>query len=296
MTADAQQPLSVAVTLDVDPDANRAAPGRTEAVGAYGGAPAVVACAEGLGRLADLLDEFALPATVFWAGRTLEALADDRPELVSRFRGGSRYGHACHGYAHEDFAGAVSGRALDAGETDGVLRRARDACMDVLGCRPLGFRAPYCRMTAELETCLPALGFRYDASKTVSVRLASDLRPRPVRPDLDIFELPLCRSTDPAGRPVTGYLWQLFEGRRPFTDYVGLIGAVRELCGGGLLQLAIHPWHLVMSANGDPFPADHVRRSEAGLRRLLRAVADDGGIVATTDADYLKAGPDPSEL
>ena len=72
----ASLPLCVAVTADVDPDANRACPGRVDAVSpASGGKVACLeACAAGLEALAAVLERLGIPCTFFWEARSLQTL------------------------------------------------------------------------------------------------------------------------------------------------------------------------------------------------------------------------------
>ncbi|MGD2175180.1 MAG: polysaccharide deacetylase family protein, partial [Candidatus Brocadiaceae bacterium] len=147
----AAEPLYAALTVDVDPDANRPAAGRPDAVSPEGEA-AFTACLQGLDALVALLEERRLPATFFWEGRTLQALAERSPTLLERVRSCDAFEHGCHGFAHEDFSGAGSGVPLTRPQTRRALRRAAEAFRLHFGRDPQAFRAPYCRMTEHLES------------------------------------------------------------------------------------------------------------------------------------------------
>ncbi len=276
--------LHVALTADVDPDANRPAAGRPDAVGPGGGEPTVTACLEGLGLLVDLLAAHGMPATLFWEGRTLEALAEREPNLLGRAAAAPSLEHGCHGWRHEDFAGTVSGRPLGAGETAAALDEAERAFQAAFGRRPLGFRAPYCRTTPELARVLAERGYDYDASRTVDPVAGDALVPRRLAGEAGPWELPLCRGRDPRGRPMSGYLWQLLEGARDPGDYLHLVAWARERCPGGLLQFAFHPWHLVVSAEGERFGGGAAWLRFTDLIAALRTV---DGVAFTTCGAYL---------
>jgi hypothetical protein len=283
------QPLFVALTLDVDPDANRPAPGRLEAVSAGAGEGVRLdGCLAGLTEVLDLLEETELPATFFWEGRTLEGLRSRQPELIERIAREPGFEHGCHGYGHEDFAAGADGRAVPAEAAVGILRRAGAAIADAFGAPPRAFRAPYCRMTDELAAALVRLDYAYDASLTREAADEWALRPYPLQAAGGrLWELALCRTTDPAGRPMSGYLWQLFEGRRPVADYVHLLESLRDRFPGGLLQIALHPWHLVVSEDGSPLPGRGRDRPGRRLGELLGRLTCAERLKPTTAGAYL---------
>jgi hypothetical protein len=279
----AQAPLFIALTADVDPDANRAVPGRPDAVtsGEPAGQARTDACLEGLRAMLGLLAEASLPASLFYEGRTLDALAERAPALLGQLRAGGSLEHGCHGWRHEDFAGLDTGLPLDEQETRRALDAAGQAFRRAFGRPPAAFRAPYCRLTAHLTAALQDLGYLYDATET---RIPSaDWPMRPYRlGEGTLYELALTRWRDRRGRPISCYLWQLFEGRRPVHDYVELAESLRGQFPGGLLQLALHPWHLIVSEHNQPL-ADPVRK----LAELLGELSSREGLAFTTTGRYL---------
>jgi hypothetical protein len=284
MASDAHQKLFVAVTADVDPDANRPLPGRPDAVSPGEGDRATFdACFDGLAALLDALAEAKLPATLFWEGRTLEELAAGRPDLLRSLVDAPSLEHGAHGYRHEDFAGRASGLPLDAVRTADAVARGGAAVRGAFGTEPAGFRAPYCRLTDQLLRALADAPYAYDASTTNTLSPAWGLRPLRLSQEPRLHELPLCRSTDARGRPISCYLWQLCEGRRSVDDYVHLVRSARQCARGGLLQIALHPWHLVVSAEGRPLGAAPLR----ALRALLARILAEDGVAFTTTGAYL---------
>jgi peptidoglycan/xylan/chitin deacetylase (PgdA/CDA1 family) len=271
--------LSVALTLDVDPDANRAVPGRVDAVSAGTDAPSCDACLRGLARVVPDLESHGLPATLFWDGQTLLDCAARRPELVARMKANPALEHACHGYAHEDFAGVDSGLPLDADATLDAVRQGARAVTETMGRRPRSFRAPYCRLTAPLRAALSTLGYRSDATLTQSM---DELAPQPLAGAPGVWELPLARARDAGSSAISTYLWQMFERRRPPSDYVEMLASARNAGVPGLIQIALHPWHMYVDAEGAAQPA---QAAQDWREFLARTVALDGLRFTTVD-DY----------
>jgi hypothetical protein len=281
------QPLAVALTLDVDPDANRAVPGRPDAVGPDGTAR-YEACRAGLGLVREAVERRRLPVALFWEGRALHEIARAEPDLVRRFAEDPLAEHGCHGYRHEDFAGAVSGRPMPRDEIDAALDAAEAALQEVLERRPSGFRAPYCRMTDDLATALADRGYGYDASITLDVPADSRLQPYRLPQAPSLRELPLPRARDAGGHPLSGYLWQLCEGKRAVEEYVAMVAGLREPCAGGLLQIALHPWHLLVGEDGQALP-DAAGDAAAGrVDALLAELAVLDGVRFSTPSAYLR--------
>jgi len=285
-------PLFAALTIDVDPDANVAVQGRPDAVSAGSSIPEARAnaTAEGLQFLAEVLLTMQAPATLFWEARTLQRLAEDYPGLLTAMRNSSLLEHGTHGLRHEDFAGKESGKPLGPEETHRVMVKAGTAFQSMWGRRPAGFRAPYCRLTNDLISTLCAQRYRYDASLTRRPGREWNLRPFELRRGIGgqvLWETALCRCLDAAGKPITGYLWQFFEGRRRLDEYLEVIYLLAEGHPGGLFQIALHPWHLVASSSGKRFPTEHRKYATSGVRRLVRTLGDLENIRLTTISHYL---------
>lgn len=280
-------PLSVALTVDVDPDANRPARGRPDAVSPCGEA-AFCACFEGMEVLASIVEESGVPVALFWEARTLARLAGSKEELLDRLMQLSGLENGCHGLRHEDFAGNRTGLPLNRENVQILLQQAEGVFRSVLGEAPQGFRAPYCRLTDELAEGLTAAGYRYDASRTHELSHDCVLAPYQLETG-DLWEVPLCRARDSRGSTVSAYLWQLCEGNRTWRDYADLLDAARRRCPHGLVQFALHPWHLVVNADGEPHDDDRRRAIADGIAQLLEHVTGDEALQFTTPGAYLAA-------
>lgn len=278
-------PLFVALTVDVDPDANRPSAGRAEAVGPHrdGEDVCLEACRAGLEALGSILEDQGIPCTFFWEARSLQVLRREAPGVVSPLLSNRRVEHGCHGLRHEDFSGKDSGLPLGRQRTRAIVEEASRIVACETGCRPVGFRAPYCRLTPELKSALHGLDYTYDASLTRSPGPGWRLRPYNLLADGVLWELALCRGKDSCHMPITSYLWQLFEGRRRGEQYVAFVAGLAGQYGGGLCQIALHPWHLVVSEHGRPLGA----RPPDELSDVLSALRSLPGVEFVNAREYL---------
>ena len=286
------RPFLVALSLDVDPDANVPRAGSPTAVSAGHdtGGVSLESCRRGLQTVSDIIEQLSIPCTLFWEGRALEHFCDSASGLVTRFSDESRFEHGCHGLKHEDFAGTVSGRPLGGAETLAVVEAASEICRSAFGVRPSGFRAPYCRLTDELVEALSDLDYKYDASVMRRPGPNWDLRPYALASGPDrsaLWEIPICRTSDGKGKPISGYLWQLFEGKRSAQEYLDAIAALKRDHRGGLFQIALHPWHLYTSQDGQKFSEARSREAADELLRLISEAGKMNGLQFTTLGGYL---------
>ncbi|MFP4029318.1 MAG: hypothetical protein ACLFWL_16140 [Candidatus Brocadiia bacterium] len=245
----------VALTVDVDPDANSPVGGRPDAISrGQSGRVKTRASREGLRIIRNICHELSIPVCLFWEARTLRLFNKLTPALLEDVLSENDWEHALHGFRHEDFAGEVSGQPLGSDETFRILHKATDIVTSLTKRNISAFRAPYCRLTEPVKNALIKLGFAYDASLTQTLGTDSKLKPLclATRDSAPLFELPLCRGTDQSGHPISCYLWQLFEGNRQPDDYMYLVEETLRLCPGGLLQIALHPWHLKVNSKGEP--------------------------------------------
>jgi peptidoglycan/xylan/chitin deacetylase (PgdA/CDA1 family) len=216
----------------------------------------------GVPRLLRMLDRLRLRTTFFIPGR----LAETWPDLARSVRNaGHEIGH--HGYLHESVHGV--GEETELGELD----RGLAALDEVLGVRPVGYRAPSWDMNLRTPGLVASRGFRYDSGLMDAdhpYRLATG--PGPDAPTL--VELPVHWSLDD---------WNRYNYVPGLTG-TGVIGRPSEVCAawaeeldatvevGGMFTLTMHPF-----VSGRPARA-------AALERLIeRAAAIDGLWLAAGD-------------
>src|SRR3990167_5939638 len=117
--------IYVAVSVDIDPDANSAVEGRHDALSSpieYGEIR-IDACKKGLQRIFDLLDIYDIDATLFYEARTAQMLIEDGMYLP---RLSERHEIACHSLKHEDFLGKVSGIPMEEKSVEESIDKAKE--------------------------------------------------------------------------------------------------------------------------------------------------------------------------
>jgi hypothetical protein len=129
-------------------------------------------------------------------------------------------------------------------------------------------------MTATVADVLRDIGYEYDAS--TSRRPGSEWEMFPYAlPDGDgdrpLWELALMLWRDANGDLISGYLWRLLENDRRPEHYVQMAGELANQFPGGLLQLALHPWHLTIDEEGNRYgdPASTRMRLATTLKSIM---------------------------
>ena len=145
----------------------------------------------GIRRVLDMLDTYGIRATFFTPAWTARQYQQETREIARR-------GHevAGHGYLHENFS------ELSDDEEWKVHQKSVDILEEVLGRRPVGFRAPYWEWSTRTLPYLRRFGFMYDSS------LMNDDKPYLIRSEGEtagIYELPVEWFLDD---------WELFEKQR----------------------------------------------------------------------------------
>jgi peptidoglycan/xylan/chitin deacetylase (PgdA/CDA1 family) len=174
--------LDVLLTFDVDADSSVRGPysGRPDepvarSKGQFG--PKV-----GLPRILNLLDKYAIKATFFVPGWTAETYPENLKEIAGR-------GHemAVHGYKHENLAQLNSQK-----DEVEIFTKSIDRLQDLVGQRPLGFRAPDWEFSPYTMENLVKFNFKYDSS------LMDNEEPYVIKSS-GIVELPVAWSWDDWG-------------------------------------------------------------------------------------------------
>ena len=272
-------PLRVAITLDIDPDANRAVPGRVDAVSppVEEGQARFDAVADGFRSALDTLASLGIPATLFFESRTARQLAERGLDLPALCRG---HEVACHGREHEDLLGTESGRPLSRDEIREALSQSVVEIEQVTGVRPTGFRAPYTRVNDTVLAVLAELGFAYDSSITRRAGSEWPLAPYAVgQAPTSHWGVPLPSFRDDRGKCMSCYLWPLFEGKREPAEYVTVAARCAERFPGGIFQFALHPWHILVDEKGRPFTPSQVGRNREAMTEILTRVSQLEGVV-----------------
>lgn len=114
-----------------------------------------------LGRVVSLLDRFEIPASFFIPAVSMRL----NPDMLNVLQQSGRHEIGIHGWIHE------LNSSLEEADERALLERALDYYTDLLGERPVGYRAPSWNFSPNTLDILLDLGFLYDSS------LMSDDRP-----------------------------------------------------------------------------------------------------------------------
>jgi peptidoglycan/xylan/chitin deacetylase (PgdA/CDA1 family) len=279
----------VAITLDVDPDANIPIPGCVDAISSgLDRRVSLKACKDGLHHIQRLNTALNMPLTVFWEARTLHNISLTQPSLLQKYRLNEMIEHGCHGYRHEDFTGEDSRCELSYETVKDAITRSTQRIADILEITPAGFRAPYCRISKDLIAVLCDMSYQYDASVAVEIgRRELDPFVLDSNDSNTLWEIPLCNGIDSQGKAISGYLWQLFEARREVADYLEIIEKAATASPGGLFQIALHPWHIVVNQEGVQNPPSRVETIMLQVRELFEAISSAEHLHPTTLSAYL---------
>ncbi len=198
--------------------------------------PSVSVTMKGLEIILDLFEELDIRGTFFIEASILPPINARRPDLLKRL---NRHDIGNHGYAHEDFTGTLTGVKLERNRVESILKQAI-AEIEAHLKKPKGFRAPYLNFDRQLAEAISTC-FDYDSS--ITLKQATTLKATAIE-GLTIPELPLITTKDAQGKPISTYLWQLLEGRRPVKDYLRIVAEKKQDPNFPFTIFALHPWHL----------------------------------------------------
>ena len=195
----------------------------------------------GVPRILDFLDAYALKATFFVPGHTVDSFPRETEAILER---GHEVAH--HSYAHVD----PSGQAPDEERAD--MERAWNT-LERIGVTPLGFRSPSADLSPVTLELVEELGFLYDSSL-----MTDDYRPfhprigdrvargEPLERGREsrLWELPLCFELD--DWPHFQFNFEPYRkgGATPsqvLEIWVGEFDWMNEHMDGGILTVCMHP-------------------------------------------------------
>lgn len=280
--------LSVAISLDIDPDANCAVKGRYDALSSpvEQGAVRIDACKKGLLKIFELLDTYSLDATLFYEARTAQELVIGGVDLPSL---SARHEVACHSLKHEDFLGVVSGLPMGEGIIVETVEKAKTILEKMFERDIKGFRAPYTRVNRSVIQALERLGFQYDSSETMPLGVEWQGKPYPLTAfDSNLLELALPSFKDSNGKKMTSYLWAIFEGKRIAREHIDSVLWAREVAKGGIFIFSMHPWHLYTNYRGIPFSRERVTENIKNLEDVFSQLKQMKGINLIRQDRYLE--------
>lgn len=280
--------LSVAISLDIDPDANCAVKGRYDALSSpvEQGGVRMDACKKGLLKIFELLDAYSLDATLFYEARTARELVNNGIRLQEL---SARHEVACHSLEHEDFLGVTSGLPMGEGVIVETVEKAKTILEKIFERDIKGFRAPYTRVNRSVIKALERLGFQYDSSETMPLGVEWQGKPFPMTAfDSNLLELALPSFKDSNGKKMTSYLWAIFEAKRVAREYIDAVLWAREVAKGGIFIFSMHPWHLYTNYQGIPFSCERVKENIKNLEDVFSQLKQKKGINLIRQDRYLE--------
>lgn len=272
-----KEELFVALSLDVDPDYNRAVKGRIDSLSypPERGLVKIDAAQRGLEETLQLLELLGkIPATLFFEARTARMMAEKGP--VKTITAGHEIG--CHSHRHEDFLGTTSGIPIPRAQAREIIAESMDILNGIFERKITGFRTPYLRTNRELLFLLGEMGFRYDSS------IINDcIRPFYMEP-ASLWELTVASLRADSGRRITSYLHPLFQMKIDTEEYVRAVGSLAQKVNGGLFILAFHPWELFADHSGKTLSAEDSMQRLGKLEDVLK------GLEATPGVRFVQLG------
>lgn len=204
----------------------------------------------GVPRILRLLEKYALPATFFVPGYTvehhtaaIEAIRDAGHEL------------GCHGNVHETLS------TLDEAAERRILSEQLAIFEQRLGVRPVGYRSPSWSLNVRTPALLKEHGFLYDSSL-----MGDDIPYFVGTPRGELAEVPVQWLLDDA--PFYRHVYGSTNGIAEPDRVIGLWG--QEFRGmyreNGCFVLTMHPWISGRASRMD------------GLERLIRAIRAEPGV------------------
>ncbi|NUN22860.1 MAG: polysaccharide deacetylase family protein [Candidatus Jettenia caeni] len=286
--ANTDEPLYVAISLDIDPDANTAVKGQYDALSSpvHCGKISTDACKKGLQKIFELLDVYTIESTLFYEARTAQILGAEGINLPKL---SERHEVACHSLKHEDFLGKISGMPMEEGIVEEIIKEAKGILEKIFARNIRGFRAPYTRVNHTVIKALEHAGFQYDSSETVSLGATWAGKPFSLNTfGSNLLELALPSFLDRKGKKMSSYLWTIFEDKRSSHEYIDAVLWARELAKGGLFLFAIHPWHLYVNSQGSPFRKEQVNKNLKNFEYILSQIKQMQGVQVIRQDTYLE--------
>ena len=108
----------------------------------------------GLPRILELLDEYEIPASFFGPAMSFTL----NPEMIPAIQASGRHEIGVHGWIHE------RNNQLPRDEEERLLRQAVDRLTELMGKRPVGYRAPSWNFSDSTLDLLLEMDFLYDSS------------------------------------------------------------------------------------------------------------------------------------
>ncbi|MFW9777983.1 MAG: polysaccharide deacetylase family protein [Candidatus Heimdallarchaeota archaeon] len=243
---------------------------------------------QALKELIELFQDNSWPANLFFEASIINELAVAVPQLSDFIR---RWPNdlGIHGLHHEDLSGEETGVFFSKNQEAGLISAAIKLVLNLFGRRPIGFRAPYLRLSPHTHDILVNQGFRYDSSQIITTDSVPQIYRLPV-PHGTIFEVPIVRYPT-KDSPFVSYFWSLFERIRSADEIIEILKTIirrsisikKPTKLPRVLTLNLHPWHLAFSVkNKTYFTEEEFKTNRKNLFLILKSLEEWGKTEFTT--------------
>jgi peptidoglycan/xylan/chitin deacetylase (PgdA/CDA1 family) len=239
---------------------------------------------KGITNLLAIFEEKNLPLTLFFEAGVIEKIIEKIPSFFSILRGiGSDFG--LHGLYHEDLTGMESGVPISRNQEKLILEEAIRIFKKCFKQEPVGYRAPYLKLSENTIELLTKNRFLYDSSVIETVNHLPFIYENK---DHKIVEAPILRyKTDP--NPFILYLWTLFEFIRPVDQIITIIQDIinntkklesnKDPNKPSILTINLHPWHLTYYIKEKRyFTEQEVRGNINNFLKILKMLMQTEGV------------------
>ncbi len=203
----------------------------------------------GLKRLISIFENNKLPFNCFIEASIIKKLFKEYPQFID-INKNFECDLGLHGLHHEDISGEQTGISFSRKDEEKILTQAVNEFVNLFGFTPIGYRAPYLKISRNTHHILSEKKFLYDSSEIVT----SDFIPQ-IKFN-KITKIPILRYGK-SSKPFISYFWTLFEEIRPLDQiisiYTEIINNTRNLkariksYAPYILTLNLHPWHIAYS-------------------------------------------------
>jgi len=231
----------------------------------------------GLKKLFKIFEEFNYPFNCFIEASIIEKLIKEIPNF-NKINNKTNCDLGLHGLYHEDLSGEQTGIKFSREEEESILNQAYDIFESSFGIPPIGYRAPYLKISDNTFDLLSEKKFLYDSSQVITSNTTPQLE------NGLISQIPVLRY-ETQQKPFISYFWTLFERIRPVeqivTLYREIIDKTKEKMKNSksdspyVLTLNLHPWHLAYSVNDKRYIDDtDIKYNTESLSKILRSISE----------------------
>ncbi|MFX0085539.1 MAG: hypothetical protein ACFFAU_07690 [Candidatus Hodarchaeota archaeon] len=224
----------------------------------------------GLKRLISIFENIKLPFNCFIEGSIIEKLFKEYPEFID-IKENFKCDLGLHGLYHEDISGEQTGISFSRKDEEKILTQAVNTFENLFEFTPIGYRAPYLKISQNTHDILSEKKILYDSSEIVTTDLIPQIKFN------KIAKIPIPRYKINS-KPFISYFWTLFEGIRSLNNllsiYTEIIENSKNLVKNTnsnepyILTLNLHPWHIAYSVREKRYTS--ARRIDSNINSIMK--------------------------